>query len=466
LHIPRRHTPSEVDALFARERAGDLLGVRIHVAAALWACVLAGWPTTYTEWAWLPALVCFLIRMTGRHGVLEPLAYDWALRLLLAWGAWVGLSVWWSAAREHPETAGEWLHDVQSLRFLPLAVTLWPTMDRRGWLIGALAVGIACGQISQAVHLVGLLTHGSWQPFHRAPGRITGWWDPAVGGSVLCAGLGLWLSAAIFGASTRARWIGTLGALATLACIGLTGTRGAWIGGALLVMMAIGIGVWRVRPRRRVVRPFAAALAAVVAGAPVGYVVLSRIVPQEVPAGFAARLERGVEEVRGAFVKGDYASDTGMRIAMWKWAWLEARSHPIVGVGAGGFRAWAAHPPESIAGSDAAGLPPPHAHAHSWYLHVLAASGLVGVGLVGALAIRAVLAGFRGAAAGAQDAAPLHGGGWIGELLESLRFGPALALMGLACAGLFDSITVNQQTAYLFYLLVALCLPSRPREVA
>jgi hypothetical protein len=40
--------------------------------------------------------------------------------------------------------------------------------------------------------------------------------------------------------------------------------------------------------------------------------------------------------------------------------------------------------------------------------------------------------------------------------------GPALALVGLVCAGLFDSVQVNQQTAYWMWLLVALCMAWRP----
>ena len=466
--MPRRQTPEQVDALFARQRAGDRLGVRIHLVLAMGACFFAGWPTTYIEWAALPVLICFLVRMTGQHAILEPLVFDRVLRLLLAWGAWVGLSVLWSEGRRHGVVGSHaWLNDVQSLRFLPLAVILWPVMDRRGWLIGALLAGIICGQFSQLIHFITIVSHSSWTPYHRMPGRISGWWDPVVGGDVLCAGLGLWLGAAIFAAAIRTRWIATLGSLATLACIALTGTRGAWIGAALLLLIAGAIGLWLVRPRQRVPWPWAYSVVAVglVAGAG-GYVILQSESTTHRP-DIAARLHQGIDEVRGAFGPNGYQSDTGLRIAMWRWGLGAFRTHPIRGVGAGGFRPWVRlQTPESAAALDApaGAIPLVHSHAHSWFIHTGATLGIVGLALLLALTACAIVSGLRGtttlaALVAASRPAPIW---WH----DSLAIGPALALIGLACAGLFDSITINQQTANMFYLLIALCLPSRPREDA
>jgi hypothetical protein len=51
----------------------------------------------------------------------------------------------------------------------------------------------------------------------------------------------------------------------------------------------------------------------------------------------------------------------------------------------------------------------------------------------------------------------------VGRLLALYDAGPPLALVGLAAAGLFDTIHVNQQTANLLFILLALCVPMRPR---
>ncbi|MBY0398295.1 MAG: hypothetical protein K2X91_17760 [Thermoleophilia bacterium] len=91
-----------------------------------------------------------------------------------------------------------------------------------------------------------------------------------------------------------------------------------------------------------------------------------------------------------------------------------------------------------------------HALAHSWYLHTLATTGLLGAALLFGALILAIRSGLRGPRDGARpigyDAAP------------------PLGLIGLAAAGLFDTITINQQTAFLFFVLFALCLPTRPRS--
>jgi O-antigen ligase len=448
LHIPRPQTPEQVQTLFVAQRRGDRVGHAIHLALALGGCFFTGWSTSYAEWCMLPVLICFLVRMTGQHRVLEPLAHDRVVRLWVAWGAWAGLSVLWSYGRA--PGVHEWLNDVQSLRFFALPLVLWPVMDRRNWLIAAVVAGIACGQLSQNVHLATISLHTSWMPYHREMGRITGWWDPAVSGSILCAGLGFWLSAGVFGKTVRARMIGATGSLATLGCIALTGTRGAWIGAALL----LGIACWMLLRRSRsqgfaIGAVAAVALAAGTLGVGAWMYVADVKDPSTLP-GIAQRLRHGVDEVRGALGPHGYESDTGLRIAMWRWGWAALRTHPLFGVGAGGYRPWV----QSRTEEEAAELHAPagaiklvHSHAHSWYVHTFATLGVIGGALLLWLVGTAILAGLRGS----------HDSGLF-------ACGPPMALLGLACAGLFDSITINQQTALLFFVLLALCLPCRPRE--
>ena len=148
-------------------------------------------------------------------------------------------------------------------------------------------------------------------------------------------------------------------------------------------------------------------------------------------------------------MEGDYATFTGARLAMWGWAGRAFAAHPVQGIGMGGYRDWTTR--EMALGTKDVrpeGSPLPHSHAHSAAFHAAAATGLVGIGLLAALiavSIRNGLRGFGQAAASGYDA------------------GPAMALLGLVLAGLFDSIQVNQQTAYWMWALVALCMLRRPR---
>src|SRR6185369_17706507 len=94
-HIPRPLAPEQVRQLFAQQRAGDSLGHRIHLTLAVAGCFLGMGFTSLAEWAMLPVLLCFLVRMTGQHRVLEPLAFDRVLRPFLLWAVWVVASVLW-----------------------------------------------------------------------------------------------------------------------------------------------------------------------------------------------------------------------------------------------------------------------------------------------------------------------------------------------------------------------------------
>ena len=53
------------------------------------------------------------------------------------------------------------------------------------------------------------------------------------------------------------------------------------------------------------------------------------------------RFDAAYSEVMRAVRYGDYASDNGARILMAKWAAEAFVTHPVTGIGAGGFRAWA-----------------------------------------------------------------------------------------------------------------------------
>ena len=159
------------------------------------------------------------------------------------------------------------------------------------------------------------------------------------------------------------------------------------------------------------------------------------------------RYELGRDEVRRAVENHDYASDTGARILMWKWAIEEIRAHPIRGVGAGGYRAWALQKMhERGDDQDATHL---HNHAHSTALYIAATTGLVGLSLGVIIIAIAIWGGLSGQK----------------ERLGTYAAGPGFAIVGLMLAGTFDVIELNVQTAALLAVLMSFSIRPRPTEV-
>jgi O-antigen ligase len=428
-------SPLEIRELFFRQSRGgvDRIGVNVHLALACAAALCAGMPTTVLEWAGLPVLLATLVRMTEHHRMLRPLWLDGVMLLIGAWAALLAASILWTAG-----DARAWLGDVAPLRFVAFLLIFWAVLEHRRAIIICLMLGLLVGQAVQLAHALGLTS------IQRAPGRVSGWWDPVVAGSLLCAGLGMHLALALLGQGARLRLLGALGVIATLAGIIATGTRGAWSGAAGVVAFALGLSIARLGPRAMI--PAAGVGLA-------GVLVIGTVLA--IPGSPARqRLDAGFSEARAALAEDRFNTDTGLRVAMWRWAGAAFVQHPLLGVGAGGYRAWAtAQSPER---ARELGAPPRaarrvHAHAHSLYFHALATTGVLGTSLLlGGLAL-AVLSGLRGPRDGA--------------MARGLDAAPALGIVGLLAAGVFDSVQVNQQTAFVLWILVALCMPMRPRAI-
>lgn len=441
---------SEVDDLFAALRARDPFGHRLHTVLACIACFFAGWPTSWLEIGWIGVLVCCGVRLFSHHRILGPLVWEWPLRLMLLWLVWSGVSLAWTAG-----TRQEWLEEWGVIRYALLIPALWPVMNERRWMIAALAAGVLCGNVSQLAHAVGRAADIDWLTWSRFDDRNSGWWDPVVGGSVLCAALGLHLAALALGQGARQRAIGGALAAATLVGIAATGTRGAWIGAAGLVGFALLLGVgcallWRGEGANRSISSARLAIGAVAALACAGVVYLA--------AGqtITSRVRETRIEMDRA-MNGDLSTFTGQRLAMWGWALRAVKEHPIRGVGIGGYGQWVDE--RAAADAQERGDTAPrtmHSHAHSWFIHAAATTGLVGLGLMLAMVAACVWNGLHKGEA-RHDVA-----GGRAAWIAGYDAGPAFALVGLAAAGLFDTIHVNQQTSYWLWLLVALCMKFRP----
>lgn len=444
---------SGVDSLFASLRERDPFGHRLHTFFAAAACFFAGWPTTWLELAWPGVLACCAVRLWSHHRILGPLVWEWPVRLAVLWAAWGALSLAWTAG-----PARAWAEEWGVVRYALLIPALWPVMNERRVLVAALAAGVLCGNLSQAAHALGRAAEIDWLTWSRFDDRNSGWWDPVVGGSVLCAALGLHLAALVLGRGARERATGGALAAATLVGIAATGTRGAWIGAAGSVAFALLLGAARALRARAARAESITSGAAEVSGTRVAVGAVAVLVCVGVvwlAAGptIISRVRETRAEMDRA-VRGDLDTFTGQRLAMWGWAWRAVREHPVRGVGAGGFGAWVNRTGAADARERGDPAPGPllHGHAHSWFIHAAATTGAVGLGLMLALAAASVWNGLREQRDAPQRAA------WS----AGYDAGPALAMVGLAGAGLFDTVHVNQQTAYWLWLLVALCMKFRP----
>lgn len=408
-----------------------LLGLLAYDGVAEWLVVL-------------PVAACLIRGLATWRSAADALGQSVCVAILAA-GVWSLSAVLWSS---DPVNG---LDEVGTLRNALLVPALWPLRDHRGLLIAALAVGFGLGNLTQIGHAVGVWGDVAWLRWPRLPDRNSGWWDPVVGGTLLCGAVGLHVPAALWGRG-RSRWVGVLGVCAAIAGVVATGTRGAWLASAALVGLAIAFAVVRAMRRgagadRRGVLVVVAlgVVSAGVAGVVAGPAVMGRA-------------SRGVGEIQRAVEQGDFASDTGRRLLMWIESWRAWRAEPLRGIGTGGLADWARVGAASR-GVDAGNVLD---HAHGMWVHIAAVQGTIGVGLWGWVIAAGIASGLR------RTRRNAIGVGWRGVgrpdargLAEAYALGPVWALGGLALAGVFDVVHINSQTSMLLFAVLGLCAMGR-----
>lgn len=409
------------DAAFERMHRRDRIGDRIHLALACLGFFLLSGPVTVTELAFAPLLVFFVVRVVNTgpvwiHGFGQPSVL--AAVGLMAWGC---VTLAWSS------DPSEGLDEIGRLRWLVLLGLVFPVIERRGALVTALALGLIAAGLAQLLSAV--------EPFRglfptRHPGRVTGWWDPVVAGSVQCGAVGLFLYPALRGVG-RVRWIGCVGLAVALAGVLASGTRGAWIAAAPLLLIGVPLAL------RGAGKPMK--LGAMGVGV-IGLVLLV-VVGLAQREGLMIRVEQARAELAAAG-GGDLDTATGARVAVMGLA-LETGLRRPWGTGAGGFQGAVVE--RFGADHAASGL----AHAHSAPLHLFGTLGLVGLTLGGVWAWTVL----RNAAKVDEDPASVGGG-----LLRGLPLGVA----GVLLAGLFDAVQLNTQTCALLGAMAALAPAYRP----
>lgn len=407
----------------ARERWAEHW-VRAHVWAGVLAGVLVTMPTSLAEIAIIPPLLvgALFIPWTRRlwfENLKSPVVV-----LLLLFGGWLTLGLLWSPDR------GFGVEEVGNLRFFAVVLLLLPaqrlTPTGRGRLIAAMAVGFLAGNIVQALNAWAVLTDGpDVLRFGRAADRLSGWWDPAVAGTILTAALGLHLPAALMGKG-RTRAVALVGAGMTIVALLATGARGGWIASGGLIAIAVVVAAVRVYRTRTGAAAAATGLAVLVLVAAVA-VFLFR-------GEIRHRLSTAREQVAHA-VEGKYEGDDGARLLMKRAALDAFIAHPLVGVGTGGYANWAReHFPEKAEQI--------HDHAHDTLLHAAASNGFVGVVLLLAVA----------------GAGLARGVGWARRAgWGTYAAGPVFALAGLMLTTPFDTLYVSASAASVAGFVLALC---------
>ncbi len=342
----------------------DKTGERVHLAVAMACCVALSCPVSIMEIGVVAAAAVTVLRFgatwrLAAWAVLHPIVVG-----LVVWAVWQLLALAWSA---DPRTG---LEDAGALRFALLLVGLWPLAHRRGWLLGAYLLGFVAGHLTQVGQMLGwdgivLEVRGA-----VSDDRAAGWWGPVAGGTLLCAPLGMHLWACVHGTG-RWRILAAGGATVTLGAIIATGTRGAWLAAAGLLVLAALLGLRRGRFGVRGVAVAIACGAVAVGGV---YVAVGDRIEARVRD---ARLELAAADA------GRMESNIGARLVMWETAWRAFVSSPIGGVGSGGFQAWGRADvkerspeisPEVIL-----------AHAHGTAVHVAATGGVLGLMSLGLL---------------------------------------------------------------------------------
>lgn len=394
-------------------------------------CFCASMPASYAEISTGIAMGLAGLRLSWIGGVYLQLLRAPAFLFALAWGLWMFLSIQWSPDRTAGliTEAGQW-------RWILAFFALFPLLPFRRALIGAYLSGFVLGHVAQAIDAAGgAQVVQAVFGLSRGDDRIAGYWGAVAGGTALAGALGLHVGAL---ASTGGK-VPLAGTVLTLLGLVAIGTRGAWVAGA--AVLAIG-AVWWFRRRRNAVRTSkrgagVAALVLLAAFAAGGVALWPRV---------NTRIEQARRELSTA-AAGNLDTNIGARLVMWQEAWHALRTHPVVGLGAGGYQPWArAH----LHAHDPAISPRVvHAHAHGTPVHIAATQGAVGLVLFGGFVACSVRAGRKARIASGDRDDGYAGAAWLG-------------LVGLLIAGLFETLHTGSRVAVHLWILAALCHSPRP----
>jgi O-antigen ligase len=449
-HAPDGGDPS-IAAALRYGRIHDALGHQIHTVLAMLYLALLPLTTAPKDFPFGLLAIWTLIRLPHIGRSYAGLWRKPMVIALLAWVGWIALSMLWS-----PDPK-QGFDELGAFRMMTTPLLLWPILDRLPWLIAAALFGVFAHNIIQILQVTSILA--------LDPGeedRIRGLIHPGKGGA-WCAAAVLWHLFAVISGRGFIRWLSL--ALMLLAAAGLiaSGSRGAWISAIAAIPLALLFTFIR-RPSSR---PITGVLSVIGVLMAVGVWTLAseRLEP---------RINAAVQEVQDARDDGMYWTSSGLRIALWGWAWQVFRDHPVAGTGAGGFAT--IYPTlgsfqqacestrrlsrEEISGSRSASPTPNDLaraqriserrieymrrdHAHSTYLHTLAQQGLVGILLLACALLTILILSWR-------------------DRFDHIYAGAALfVLVSWIVGAQFDCYELNGNQLGLLALVVASVMPDR-----
>ena len=361
-------------------RTRDRYGHTIHLVAALLFAFLAPLDHGPNSVSSAILLGVFITRALVHPALFTPLLLWPPFWLALAWVGWMGLSASWSTA-EHPARL------VGGQRLLLGVMSLFPMLEYSraiAWALIASASTNASVQIAQKFGVMPLPDGDSWRP----SGIVA---LPAV--AAMNAGSAILLTLALW---TKERLAGRVVATLTLALcatgMALAASRQPVL--ALvpaLALLAFLLVRWGHSSWRTVASGFVALF------------LLSALAIPLVGEGLLRYLASAQSETAAA-LRGEVGfSSLHLRLFWWKLAIEQWLTHPWIGGGVGSFTDFvAAHPQTSVFLSES-GISREEVlqiHPHSTFVRALAETGLVGIGLLGALLMTVLRAGWRNAAQG------------------------------------------------------------------
>jgi O-antigen ligase len=260
----------------------------------------------------------------------------------------------------------------ESLKWLELLLALLVVVDLAGhahaarWVIGAMLVAGAAEAAYGAAQFVTDSGPGAFQL--QGALRAFGHFDqPNPFAGYLTTILPLAVLMALCGANSRRfRVLAAVASVLLIAGIGLSQSRGAWLGAAIATVCLLLI--WS-RSTRRLLIPGAFGVALVLALA------ISGMLPAAILDRLAQTIEYfGIFDVRTVEVTSDNWAVVE-RMAHWQAGWYMFVDHSWLGVGAGNY---AQAYPDYFVGS----WREPLGHAHNYYLNILAELGVIGGGVL------------------------------------------------------------------------------------
>jgi len=437
-HLTGARGTVAIGGLLQEARERDPVGHRLHVIFAMGYLATLPLANSVSDITFAIVVVCALVRLRSTWRCYVPLVRDRVLWLFLATAVMLGLSILWSDdGPEHATVVQEGLTELKAFRVILLPWALWPIVEAAPLLIAGFLVGVFgldLVQFAQRLGLFGLELKGA----DRARGLI----HPIQSGAFNLAALTWYLAALL-----SVKWAGdrksivliaalVCGALAAVAGLLFSGSRGVWVAAMLILPVAwVVLAVRGDRLRRAIILlvPAGLALALVLALGGWRYAV--------------DRFEDAQRDYRDA-ERGDYTGSIGQRILMARWSWRFFAQSPLYGNGAGSFREMSKETPEfaemeSRWPGRAENDKFTPAHPHNAYLHMLTSTGVIGTSLFLSMLVLLMLRAWR------EPGSHLFCGGAV------------FVLLGWMIGTLSDCYTLNGLHFGLFALIVALTIPRK-----